>query len=504
MSKIELPWISAYRLMQRWKLTPTELYRLIFDYGRPGLPGGKYGLPLYDSSTRLIDPWEWLRKDYKTPEGIFKENLFYFRKLKNNMLAPEDPDAQTILEQMLFKLEDVEQFEKKHSKKREIESRLRKPISTDQLPQIKSQSAKGSVAPQIKVPLIHAKNLMKRWNLDLDGLYQCIFSLKMTVYSLYRGKIEKWIYEKAEYENVLDEMGNLVDVHRVGGCYLALLDEKANFDPHWPNIGKKLESEIIHGFYFKIEDIKYFEEKYGDKAALKDILSVPHQDKITETDAEDFIKNLRVSYESDSEVKIQEPNRIGKFFNHGSLGFSSNQTKQWKAFINVLQDPPHIYELGPAHQSTDALRKKIRKPEYGRRQKRLRIINKKLIIFFNQEYKAQLPEDFKLYYPCKEEGPGKYRFKFQIPYDDGIEGDLQLEYEQYPENQLIDEIFKLPEKYRALGGTIDRDKFINSSEWVKFVEASKVAVKKGWLTEDDIRKILDAGEQYLSYDDLKG
>jgi hypothetical protein len=107
MSKIELPWISAYRLMQRWKLTPTELYRLIFDYGRPGLPGGKYGLPLYDSSTRLIDPWEWLRKDYKTPEGIFKENLFYFRKLKNNMLAPEDPDAQTILEQMLFKLQDV-------------------------------------------------------------------------------------------------------------------------------------------------------------------------------------------------------------------------------------------------------------------------------------------------------------------------------------------------------------------------------------------------------------
>jgi len=209
---------------------------------------------------------------------------------------------------------------------------------------------------------------MERWGMNLDELYQAIFFLFLPAHN-------------SNYERL--PAG--VDPHITKGPGkdpLSHLDQ-LTLHPTWPYIWGESVDEILCSLYFRMKDVKKFEEKYGKKYDFtirgkdtietldQDIPSVSHQDETTETDVEDFIKNLRVSYESDSEVKIQEPNRIGKTFNHGSLGFSSNQTKQWKAFINVLQDPPHIYELGPAHKSSDALRKKIRKPEYERRQKRL-------------------------------------------------------------------------------------------------------------------------------------
>jgi hypothetical protein len=210
-----------------------------------------------------------------------------------------------------------------------------------------------------------------------------------------------------------------------------------------------------------------------------------------------------VSYESDSGVKIQEPKRKGEIYNHVSLGFSSNKTLQWKAFINVLQDPSHIYELGPANTYSDTFKKKMPVREYGRRQKRLGAINKKLINFFNKEYEAQLPATFQLYELCKEEGKGKYKFIFKVVTDDGIEGDLQSVYEQYPKDQLIDEIYSLPEKYRDIGESIDLQKFSETSDWEPFQIAARVAELKGWLTLNDIEKIFNPDkEEYLPDDDL--
>ena len=164
MSKIELNWITGKRLLERWNIDIRELDICI-----------KSGLPVYNPNLEL-EEWGPFRSPidesdeyneitdeiiwHESGHTIFrKNNLYDFQVLLNSSTPFEDTGLtkDRILDNLLFKLEDVERFEKKHSKKREIESRPRKPISTDQPPQIKSQSATGSVTPQIEVPWMNGK-----------------------------------------------------------------------------------------------------------------------------------------------------------------------------------------------------------------------------------------------------------------------------------------------------------------------------------------------------------
>ena len=113
---------------------------------------------------------------------------------------------------------------------------------------------------------------------------------------------------------------------------------------------------------------------------------------------------------------------------------------------------------------------------------RLRSINKKLIDFFNQECAAQLPEDFKLYELCKEEGAGKYKYTFQVSRDDGIEEDYHSTYEQLQEDKLIDEVKALFKKYSATNEQVAIE---------KVVVASEIAIKKGFFNHDEVNKMFN-------------
>jgi len=276
------------------------------------------------------------------------------------------------------------------------------------------QDATGGVMLKIELPYINANKLMKRWNMGFVDLIRCILDYDLPVYDINYKKQEIVPPKSIDYPN--GPINGISGYIRYENTLSEIFEVFLALPAHYRDIRGEMRDKILSDFYFKMEEVKRFEAKYGEKYALpvcgkntietvdQDIPSAPRRDKITKTNAEDFIRNLRVSYENNSEVKIKEPNRIGKTFNHESLGFSSNKTKEWKAFINVFQDSPHIYETGQAHSFSDALKKKICNPEYGRLQKRLKIINSKLIKFFNKEYRIHLPEDFKLYELCKGEG----------------------------------------------------------------------------------------------------
>jgi hypothetical protein len=195
-------------------------------------------------------------------------------------------------------------------------------------------------------------------------------------------------------------------------------------------------------------------------------------------DPDDFVRNLRVSYESDTEIKIKKPPKKAKNFTYDDLGFKDNEV--WKAFIYTIKEPPHIYETGPAHIKKG--REKERNSQYDTKMGRIRSINKKLIVFFNKECGAQLPEDFKLYEPRKEEGKGKYKFKFQVSCYDGIEEDYYSKYEQYSKDELVDEVKTLMKKY-----AVTEDQVILE----KVVVASNVARASGFLSDDEVNKMFN-------------
>lgn len=213
----------------------------------------------------------------------------------------------------------------------------------------------------------------------------------------------------------------------------------------------------------------------------------------TTEDSEDFVRNLRVSYEGATEITIKTPQIRSKVFTYDDLGFKDNEV--WKAFIYTIKEPPHIYEIGPAH--TMKGRKKKRISQYETKRGRLKAINSKLIIFFNNEYRAQLPEDFKLYELCKEEGTGKYKFKFRVSHDHRIDEDYYSTYEKYSEDQLVDEVITLAKKYHATNEQVTME---------KLAVASNVAMKKGFLSDDEVSEMFnpDVNKKEYSPDELRG
>ena len=144
---------------------------------------------------------------------------------------------------------------------------------------------------------------------------------------------------------------------------------------------------------------------------------------------------LIIAYESDNEIRLQPHGKKSITRNCRELGFRDNNTNAWKIFINILQEPPHIYNAGPAHQNLNG--KKQRVKQYDSRLKCLSSINGKLINFLNQLFKAGIPEDYKLYEKCKAEESGTFKFKFQVALDDTIKSSNKNKYEKMSEDELI-------------------------------------------------------------------
>jgi hypothetical protein len=354
---------------------------------------------------------------------------------------------------------------------------------------------------KLELPWIDGRRLMERWGIRPSDLHQAIFYLHLPVFNSNYGRVRVAIrlegFSKSLSKELEDSQRELEELIRspIKQYFRSIARDffpkptetpereptdttepdvpihKTNLydfqelckDPLYPDREGTTKEKILDSLIFRIEDVKEFEGKHGIDR------------KIT---AEDFVRNLRVSYESDSEITIKIPLKKVKVFTYDDLGFKDNEV--WKAFIYTIKEPPHIYELGPAHIKKSGEKERI--SQYDTKMGRLRSINKKLIDFFNQECAAQLPEDFKLYELCKEEGAGKYKYTFQVSRDDGIEEDYHSTYEQLPEDKLIDEVKALFKKYSATN-----DQVVER----RFVVALNVAREKGLLSDDEVSKMFN-------------
>lgn len=148
-------------------------------------------------------------------------------------------------------------------------------------------------------------------------------------------------------------------------------------------------------------------DKYHGELLKKETESVPDtrlskHSEITEeadnsvsNDFEVFVRKLRVSYESDSEIKMQEPRMPAKLYNCIALGFRDQRVKTWKMLLSILQAPDHSWNIGSAHVNSGGKKQIVR--YYSSQLKLLGQINIKLGNFIGNTYGRQMPKKFKIY-----------------------------------------------------------------------------------------------------------
>lgn len=331
------------------------------------------------------------------------------------------------------------------------------------------------------------KKLKDRWDkvdFELFG-----FSKEgLQPYSKYKGQTIEWPQSASECENTIFRLN---DVERI--------EKKFSLGPESPE--SKEVTRLIRNLGEKMGRERREKEEWAKKLpplwvtaikAPKNANNVKSEESLVDEesphtlDHESFIRELRVSYENDSEIKIQLPGKTAVTYNCKNLGFRDGQTKTWKTFISILQEPVKTYNIGPATQTSANIRQRIR--SYDANLKILKEIDKKLREFLNNTYSLSLPRDFKLYERCPEEKTGTYRFKFQVgEASTGVT--VTNEYENHKKSQLIAEMKDLTERWhkkRKAGREAEASKI-----GTKIALAAKVAKEKGWLSEDEIREMLE-------------
>jgi len=188
---------------------------------------------------------------------------------------------------------------------------------------------------------------------------------------------------------------------------------------------------------------------------------------------EDFIKNLRISYESDYDIKIQEPGKKSISYDHGLLGFRDTKI-EWRTLLDILKDPDHAYRI-----------------KSNAERKRLKRISAKIVKFLNKHFPVTIPEGYKLYELYRDKKPGTYRFKFKVNSD--LKEIIASSDEALSRDQLLDMIEKYHNKLKI---SDDEDK---RSILDKIDNLMKIAKQKG-ISENEILYRIKEDEEDIRYD----
>lgn len=191
------------------------------------------------------------------------------------------------------------------------------------------------------------------------------------------------------------------------------------------------------------EDWLFLMPEVGGEPLLKDdqiltdsrLVLFPRDEERKQTpkqDVDGFIRELTVTPESDLEIKIKQPRKRPKTYNHEGLEFRDNMAEEWMTFLRILNNSGS-YTVGQAGTTGTAMRK-----EYDRKLSYLRAIDKKLKHAFQKDFSLQLPDKYHLYELFKEEGHGVYKFKFRVEFSGEPAGSkLKAKYESYPKENLL-------------------------------------------------------------------
>lgn len=152
---------------------------------------------------------------------------------------------------------------------------------------------------------------------------------------------------------------------------------------------------------------------FPDNGGSGQVQPTKNEDK-EQSDFDSFIRGLKVSYESDREIKIQVPGQKAKCFNHEAFGFRDSTTLEWKTLIDILQTPGLTYAFGPAYTHSEDGAGRIKKAnlEYSATRKRIESINKELVVFLVKQYNIKAPKNYMVYERLRGR-PGTVQLKFK-------------------------------------------------------------------------------------------
>lgn len=213
--------------------------------------------------------------------------------------------------------------------------------------------------------------------------------------------------------------------------------------------------------------------------------------KSVSSDYETFIRSLRVSYENDEQIRIQEPNKPSHPYTYKSFGFNATG-KTWNMFLQILQDKDKSFNVGPAHKISGNIRKRLK--NYDANLAFLKALNKKWISFIHKTFGLKAPQGFKIYEPPTKNKPGIYLFKFQVVDSNG--GKTEKTYSRYTKEKLLSIIQDLRNKKRPLN-TLEMDIATDTLMEIQ---------KRGFLSKKEIETIANEltesykGEEILKFD----
>ncbi|MCX5847724.1 MAG: hypothetical protein NTW12_15435 [Deltaproteobacteria bacterium] len=192
-----------------------------------------------------------------------------------------------------------------------------------------------------------------------------------------------------------------------------------------------------------------------------------------QTDPETFIRSVSISYLSDTEVSVKIGTKGPKTYSYNDLRFQRENTKAWRALIEILQSSDHLYHVGVAHGAG-----KARNKTYDANRQKLGEISKKFVSFLNETCKPQLPDDFKIFKIKKDVRPGTYEPKFIV----SNRSTEDARYDSYSKDGLITEIEDLSLRKAALEKRGDKDSENKLYQIVdKLNAAIIIAIDKKWL-----------------------
>jgi len=194
---------------------------------------------------------------------------------------------------------------------------------------------------------------------------------------------------------------------------LIIPDGRVDFDfslPDWPS--KQTQKKFAKALSFKCKK--------------SDVLNLLEDIKRAKG-ADDFVKNLVLHPVNDNEISFQAGQKKVTF-TLDRLG-----KEQKIALKKILDDPEHIYSLGPA--SKEQVKK------YYRRKDRLKQLSEKFIDFVNNEFDARIPTNYFLFELRREEGTGKYKPIFKIAGSRDCEKEIE-KLRKKPQSELIKELKK--------------------------------------------------------------
>jgi len=251
----------------------------------------------------------------------------------------------------------------------------------------------------------------------------------------------------------------------------------------------EMQESTVSRWTYREADVEVCKKQYGDvleKLRQQVVFTAAKEGTNEIKDYKGFIRSLRVSYVSDTEIQIKAGNQRSKTYSHAELGFHREDTKEWLTLIQILKSKDHAYCLGVAHGA-----KKVRNKSYDANYKILREISKKFVSFLKETYKLQLPDNFQIFELIRSEHDGTYGLKFTI----SNFGTEDAHYDGYSKDELIAEIEKLSSRKAALKTSGDEDSEKQLFQITdKLGAAITMAMKKKWIERNRAASYLNPPE----------